>query len=186
MGRLASYGLSIAPDDTLFVADGRANRVQKLSPDGTVLAAWGVPGARPGDFRLPHGIAVDADGAVYVTEIDGKRVQKFVPPAAQRGAEPGRATGRATGPATRPAPSVPTSRARAAADRPKSVEQYQAYAMTHQGDAGRGKALFLDDSRLACGRCRAVDGNGDRAGPDLFAIGDKFGRRDLIEAVLRP
>jgi hypothetical protein len=27
---------------------------------------------------MPHGITVAPDHAVYVTEIDGKRVQKFV------------------------------------------------------------------------------------------------------------
>jgi len=27
---------------------------------------------------------------------------------------------------------------------------------------------------------------GVKAGPDLFAVGDKFGRRDLVDAVLMP
>jgi putative heme-binding domain-containing protein len=31
-----------------------------------------------------------------------------------------------------------------------------------------------------------VDGSASKAGPDLFAAGDAFGRRDLIEAVLNP
>src|SRR6185369_17187401 len=64
--------------------------------------------------------------------------------------------------------------------------QYQSFAMTHQGDATRGGRLFVDEQRLACGRCHTVDGKGGRAGPDLFAIGDKFGRRELVEAVLAP
>ena len=75
---VAPFGLFITDDDTLFVADGRANRVVKMSLDGKVLAAWGRTGAGPGEFRMPHGITVGRDGAVYVTEIDGKRVQKFV------------------------------------------------------------------------------------------------------------
>jgi DNA-binding beta-propeller fold protein YncE len=78
-GGMAPFGLFITPDDTLFVADGRANRIQKMTLDGKVLATWGATGSRPGDFHLPHGITVGSDGAVYVTEIDGKRVQKFVP-----------------------------------------------------------------------------------------------------------
>ncbi len=31
-----------------------------------------------------------------------------------------------------------------------------------------------------------MDGHGSKAGPDLFAVGDKFGRRDLVDAVLVP
>jgi putative heme-binding domain-containing protein len=58
--------------------------------------------------------------------------------------------------------------------------------MTHQGDAERGKALFNTEQRLACSRCHSVDGKGAKAGPDLFSIGDKLGRRELIESVLFP
>ena len=35
-------------------------------------------GAEPGNFQLPHGLTVAGDGAVYVGEINGKRIQKFV------------------------------------------------------------------------------------------------------------
>jgi hypothetical protein len=49
-----------------------------MTVEGKVLARWGATGAKPGDFRLPHGVCVAKDGTVYVTEIDGKRVQKFV------------------------------------------------------------------------------------------------------------
>ena len=34
--------------------------------------------------------------------------------------------------------------------------------------------------------CHSVDGSANKAGPDLFAVGDKFGRRDLVDAVLNP
>ena len=37
--------------------------------------------------------------------------------------------------------------------RGKSAGEYQSYAMTHRGDAARGKALFENDQRLACARC---------------------------------
>ena len=65
-------------------------------------------------------------------------------------------------------------------------EQYQSFAMTHQGDPARGATLFADRQRLACTLCHATDGKGGKAGPDLFSIGDKFGRRELIESVLSP
>ena len=58
--------------------------------------------------------------------------------------------------------------------------------MLHEGDPSRGKQLFADDTKLACAKCHKVDAGPGRAGPDLFAIGDKFGRGDLIESILHP
>lgn len=78
-GGLAPFGLFITPDQTIFVADGRANKVLTLSLDGRQLSSWGQTGAEPGNFQLPHGITVAKDGSVYVGEINGKRVQKFKP-----------------------------------------------------------------------------------------------------------
>ena len=34
--------------------------------------------------------------------------------------------------------------------------------------------------------CSSDLGSAGRAGPDLFAAGDKFGRRDLVDAILLP
>jgi len=79
MEGFAPYGLFITPDQILFVADGVANKVLKMTLEGKILATWGVTGAEPGNFQLPHMLTVAKDGAVYVTEITGKRLQKFVP-----------------------------------------------------------------------------------------------------------
>src|SRR5829696_9628380 len=68
----------------------------------------------------------------------------------------------------------------------RNTGEYQSYAMTHRGDAARGAELFRNGQRLACSRCHATDGTGGTAGPDLFAIGDKFGRFELVESVLAP
>jgi putative heme-binding domain-containing protein len=68
----------------------------------------------------------------------------------------------------------------------KSRQRYQAYAMVHQGDAAAGQKLFLDTQRLACTQCHTVEPKGGKAGPDLFAIGDKYGRDELIQAILEP
>jgi putative heme-binding domain-containing protein len=66
------------------------------------------------------------------------------------------------------------------------LDRYRKYAQTHEGDIARGSRLFADEQKLACSRCHSVDGTAAKAGPDLFAVGDKFGRRDLVEAVLLP
>jgi tripartite motif-containing protein 71 len=61
---------SLAFDDagTLFVADTGNHRVQQLSSDGQPLAQWG-------GVHFPHGIAVDAEDNVLVTDESG--VRKF-------------------------------------------------------------------------------------------------------------
>ena len=74
----APYGLFLA-GDRLFVADGRTDWVKVLGPDGKVLGRFGETGTGPGQFQLPHMLCVDSKGAVYVAEVNGKRVQKFVP-----------------------------------------------------------------------------------------------------------
>ncbi len=75
--------------------------------------------------------------------------------------------------------------AAASAPRPE-LDAYRKFALTHEGDVAAGARLFADDRKLACAKCHSVDGRGGKAGPDLFAVGDKFGRRDLIDAILLP
>src|SRR4029079_829114 len=61
----APFGMFITPNQQLFVADGRANKVLKMTLDGKILGTWGMTGSEPGNFQLPHGITVASDGAVY-------------------------------------------------------------------------------------------------------------------------
>src|SRR5882672_7734081 len=73
-----------------------------------------------------------------------------------------------------------------AASTPPSKEEYRRHAMLREGDAARGQAIFFDEQRTGCSRCHSIDGKGGKVGPDLFAVGDKFGRREILEAVLAP
>jgi DNA-binding beta-propeller fold protein YncE len=77
-GGFAPFGMFITPADEMFATDGRAHHAHRLTLDGQIVETWGKRGPEPGNFFLPHGITVAADGAVYVTEVDGKRIQKFV------------------------------------------------------------------------------------------------------------
>jgi DNA-binding beta-propeller fold protein YncE len=74
----APFGLFLTPDAHLLVADGRADWVKVLDLHGKALGRFGEKGQAPGQFRLPHAICMDRHGAIYVTEITGQRVQKFV------------------------------------------------------------------------------------------------------------
>ncbi len=63
-------------------------------------------------------------------------------------------------------------------------QKFRAVAMTG-GDAAKGRVLF-EDERTACTQCHTADGSGGGIGPDLYAAGDKFSRKDLIDAVFEP
>lgn len=65
--------------DRLYVADGRANWINVLDLAGKRVGRFGEKGSGPGQLNLPHMLCIDAQGAVYVAEVTGQRVQKFVP-----------------------------------------------------------------------------------------------------------
>jgi DNA-binding beta-propeller fold protein YncE len=70
--------LAVSTEGELYVSDGYGNaRVHKFSPDGRLLFSWGEPGNGPGQFHLPHGIAVDRQGIVYVADRENSRIQLF-------------------------------------------------------------------------------------------------------------
>lgn len=65
-------------------------------------------------------------------------------------------------------------------------DDYRQFALLHDGDVERGRRLFLDEHGVSCAKCHSVDSRGDKVGPDLFALGDRFSRREVIDAILLP
>ena len=66
------------PDGHVFVADGYANaRIVQYTPDGQKVREWGRQGQAAGEFALPHSIAIDDQGVVYVADRENRRVQRF-------------------------------------------------------------------------------------------------------------
>lgn len=69
---------AFGPHGRLFISDGYGNaRVLEYSADGKRVRQWGTPGNGPGQFHLPHGIALDQDGVLYVADRENGRIQKF-------------------------------------------------------------------------------------------------------------
>jgi len=61
-----------------YISDGYVNsRIAKVDKNGNWLKSWGEPGGKPGQFRVPHSIAVDAQGNVYVADRGNRRIQVF-------------------------------------------------------------------------------------------------------------
>lgn len=69
---------ALSPSGEIYVSDGYGNAmVHKYAPDGRYLMSWGGPGCDRGQFNLPHNIACDVDGYVYVADRENHRIQIF-------------------------------------------------------------------------------------------------------------
>jgi DNA-binding beta-propeller fold protein YncE len=74
--------VAVAPNGDVFVAEGdhggnQVARISKFRADGTFLMSFGRPGDGPGELRIPHGLAFDAEGRLFVADRGNHRVQIF-------------------------------------------------------------------------------------------------------------
>ena len=72
--------LVVAPNGDIFVTEGQGggvNRVSKCSSDGTFIKSWGKTGSGAGEFIVPHTIALDSQGRVFVGDRMNNRIQIF-------------------------------------------------------------------------------------------------------------
>ncbi len=79
-------GITIASDGTVYVADTYNFKIRKITPAGVVTTlagseAWGTADGTgtAAQFHYPIGIAVAADGMVYVSENGSSKIRKITP-----------------------------------------------------------------------------------------------------------
>ena len=73
----------VAPNGDIFVADGHngcncdASRIVKFTKDGKFIKEFGKKGSGPGELNLPHALAFDAKGRLFVADRSNNRIQIF-------------------------------------------------------------------------------------------------------------
>jgi sugar lactone lactonase YvrE len=71
----------VAPNGDIFVADGHdagSNmRIVKFNKYGKFIKTWGKPGTAPGEFDVPHALAFDSKGRLFVADRANNRLQIF-------------------------------------------------------------------------------------------------------------
>ena len=73
------WGIEVAPDGSVYVADTWNHRIQNFTAEGKFIKMWGYFGQAesPDAFWGPRDLAIDADGNVYVTDTGNKRIVIF-------------------------------------------------------------------------------------------------------------
>ena len=77
------YGVAVARNGHVFVADTLNNRIQEFTASGQFVAKLGrnggdgSAGSGTGEFNAVYGIAVDCRSGVYATDDENNRVQRF-------------------------------------------------------------------------------------------------------------
>jgi sugar lactone lactonase YvrE len=77
-------GIALDASDNLYVADTVSNKIRRITPQGvvTTVAGSGVSGSADGTgssatFNTPTGIAIDANGNVFVAEHASGKIRKI-------------------------------------------------------------------------------------------------------------
>jgi sugar lactone lactonase YvrE len=74
------WGIDLDAQGDVYIADWRNDRIQKFTPDGDFLMAFGSSGSGEGELNRPSDVAVDNDGIIYVADWMNNRLQVLLAP----------------------------------------------------------------------------------------------------------
>jgi len=77
--------VAVAPNGDIFVADGHSGggtatgnaRIMRFDKNGKFIKSWGRKGMGPGEFDVPHTLAFDSRGRLFVGDRQNNRVEIF-------------------------------------------------------------------------------------------------------------
>ena len=70
----------VAPNGEIFISEGHGGdnaRILKFTKDGKPIKTFGTKGTGPGEFDLPHTLAMDSKGRLFVGDRNNNRIQIF-------------------------------------------------------------------------------------------------------------
>ena len=68
------------PNGDIYVTDGYRNCcVHRFTCDGRLVKSWGTPGSAEDQYHLPHSIAIDPEGKLYVADRANRRIKILSP-----------------------------------------------------------------------------------------------------------
>ena len=172
------FGIVVAADGTVFVADGGAsNRIRRLHPDGRVdTLAGSLEGFADGigadaRFHTPSGLAIDTAGTLYVADTGNHAIRRVAPDGTVTTLAGGGGAGFADGPAAQARFHAPIGVAVDAAgrvyvtdsfnDRIRVIEAGAVRTLAGDGrpgffDGAGGQARFDTPGGIAAGRDGAL------------------------------
>ena len=80
------FGLAVAPDGSLYIAEVLGARIRRVGPDGiiTTVAGTGSTGfsgdggsATQAQLNAPRGIAIGVDGSLYIADTGNRRIRRI-------------------------------------------------------------------------------------------------------------
>ena len=75
-GLLGPIAIAVNAKDEVWVTSTN-HHVQQFTADGRYVRGIGGEGSEPGQFKLPHGLAFDGEGFLYVADARNSRIQKL-------------------------------------------------------------------------------------------------------------
>src|SRR5439155_8359257 len=77
LGTYGPNGLATDARGNVYLADTGGNRIMVFSPSGALVRTIGAPGSELGQLKQPMGLSFGPDGAMYVTDFENNRIERW-------------------------------------------------------------------------------------------------------------